>query len=124
MASLVLRATPPNVPPAGDGRMKALGSTESFGILVLSANSEPATHSMRRQDDYFHFSCTGDRDDDATDNDDYLNDDDDYDDDDGNVDNDYNDDDGKDDYDDNDDNVDNDDYNDDDNDYNNDVDDK
>lgn len=41
-ASHVLRATPPRVPEEGEGLMKALGSTESFGILVLSANREPA----------------------------------------------------------------------------------
>src|SRR3984893_10715507 len=41
MVSRVLAATPPSVPAAGEGRMKALGSAASCAIRVLSARIEP-----------------------------------------------------------------------------------
>ena len=41
MVSRLLRATPPKVPFAGDGRIKQLGSRESICIRVLSPKIEP-----------------------------------------------------------------------------------
>ena len=41
MASRVRRATPPNVPPLGDGRMNACGSRASSSMRVLSPRIEP-----------------------------------------------------------------------------------
>ena len=41
MVSRVLAATPPSVPDEGEGRMKALRSTESRAMRVLSPRIEP-----------------------------------------------------------------------------------
>ena len=41
IVSLVFLVTPPNVPPDGDGLMKAFFWRESFSILVLSPSIEP-----------------------------------------------------------------------------------
>ena len=41
MVSRLLRATPPNVPPEGEGLIKQFGSLERFCILVLSPRMEP-----------------------------------------------------------------------------------
>ncbi len=47
MVSRVLAATPPSVPEAGEGRMKALASVASRAMRVLSARIEPP---VRRDD--------------------------------------------------------------------------
>ena len=41
IAWTVARATPPRVPAAGEGRMKAFGLADSFAIRVLSPSTEP-----------------------------------------------------------------------------------
>ena len=41
IVSRVLAATPPSVPAEGEGRMKALGSTASRAMRVLSPRIEP-----------------------------------------------------------------------------------
>jgi hypothetical protein len=46
IASRVRRATPPRVVPAGDGRMKALGSRASRSMRVLSPRIEPPERAM------------------------------------------------------------------------------
>lgn len=46
MASLVVLVTPPSVPEAGDGLMKAFMSLESSVIRVLSPIRDPETKGM------------------------------------------------------------------------------
>ena len=46
MLSLVLRATPPKEPAEGEGRIKALGSTERLSIRVLSPKMLPLDSSL------------------------------------------------------------------------------
>ena len=41
IASRVMCATPPSIPPDGEGRMKAFGSRDSRSIRVLSPRIEP-----------------------------------------------------------------------------------
>ena len=41
MVSRLFLATPPRVPPEGEGLMKQFGSRDSFCILVLSPRMEP-----------------------------------------------------------------------------------
>ena len=44
------RATPPSVPPDGDGRMNAFGSRKPFGMRVLSPRMLPPVTATRRVD--------------------------------------------------------------------------
>ena len=46
MDSRVLRATPPNAEPEGEGRMKAFGSVESVSMRVLSPKILPFVRSL------------------------------------------------------------------------------
>lgn len=41
MVSRLLRATPPSIPPDGDGRIKAFSQRDRFSILVLSPRMLP-----------------------------------------------------------------------------------
>lgn len=55
MASFVVLVTPPSVPEAGDGLIKAFMSLESSVIRVLSPNRDPATRDMISYGHARHF---------------------------------------------------------------------